>query len=119
MASQRALDRSGSAALERFRSALGIFQTVQWDMPASIIEAFISVALYEGRTAAEHSRLLGVNPQTVHRQLQDLSDQNRFRKDGYDLVKTEPDPNDRRLRHYFLTPKGWRLVDLLQQVKNT
>jgi len=89
-----------SRALQAARSSIDPTASSQ------LIQAFVAVAMNEGKTTTEISHILGTNLSTASRQLLDLGDRNRKMEPGYGLVDRRTDPMNLRSNNYFLTPRG-------------
>lgn len=109
--SEREVSAAAKRKLQSFKKALGLFQAIRQDMPASVIEVFIAVANAPGRTMVDYARDLGTGNSTMSRQLRDLSDRDRFGNDGYRLLEVIGNPQDTRAKNYFLTQRGQRLAE--------
>jgi DNA-binding MarR family transcriptional regulator len=82
-------------------------------VPTQLVQAFVKVALYEGKTLTEYADMLGANVSTASRHLLDLGERNRKMEPGYQLVESRNDPMNLRQKHYSLTRKGqmlWRAL---------
>lgn len=85
-------------------------------VPTQVVQAFLAVAVNEGRTLTELAEALGTNVSTASRQLLDLGDRNRKMEDGYKLVDRQADPMNLRVNRYTLTPKGKLLIQELAEI---
>jgi len=111
--SVRELSTASRRRLDTFRRSLGLFQALRQDIPASVIEAFITVARDPGKTMVEYAKVLGTGPSTMSRQLRDLTERDRFGNPGYMLLEAQGNAVDTRQKNYLVTQKGARLVDQL------
>lgn len=111
MSNQREVNPTTRKKLAAFRNALGLFQAIRQDMPASVIEVFIAVANGPGRTMVEYAKEVGTGNSTMSRQLRDLSDRDRFGNEGYQLLEVHGNATDTRAKNYYLTQKGQRLAE--------
>ena len=75
-------------------------------MPAAQIYVLATVALNEGKSLVELSKLTGLRHATMSRYLLDLSDKLRTGEEGYKLVNRDMDPEEYRRNMYTLAPKG-------------
>lgn len=100
--------------LSYIKRVLDVLQTIRVDFPMGAAGALVMVALNEGGTVAEYTKSSGAHAQSLHRQLLDLTDRNRFGRPGYGLIEPREAPEDRRARRYYLTAKGRELLDRLQ-----
>lgn len=85
-------------------------------VPTQVVQAFLTVALNEGKTLTEIAEVLGTNVSTASRQLLDLGERNRKREPGYMLIEVQSDPMNLRINRYALTPKGRLLLRELAQI---
>lgn len=97
-------------ALRQARTAIDPLVSTQ------LMQAFLAVALNEGKTLTEIAEQLGSNLSTASRQLLDLGDRNRKLEPGYMLVDRKVDPMNLRVNRYTLTPKGKLLYQELAQI---
>src|SRR5260370_24418543 len=88
----QSLSDDEKAAISNLEAALKQFFKLRATMPLQYITAFLLVALKEGQTVTELARGAGITPSLMTRHLSDLGRNNRYHKDGYDLVEPELDP---------------------------
>ena len=94
-------------ALRRFDRALKQVRTsIDPTVPTQLVQAFVLVALNEGKSLTELAQALGSSASTVSRHLLDLGERNRKMEPGYGLVDRRVDPMELRKNIYTLTPKG-------------
>lgn len=86
------------------------------NVSAQVLQAFLAVALHEGRSVGEIADHLGVNISTASRQLLDLADRNRKREPGFRLIKAHEDYMNLRLTRYRLTQRGKLLADSMAEL---
>jgi DNA-binding MarR family transcriptional regulator len=110
---QQELSTTQRRHLKAFQRSLSLFQALRQDIPASVIEAFITVARDPGKTMVEYGKALGTGPSTMSRQLRDLTDKDRFGNPGYQLLEVQGNAVDTRQKNYLLTQRGLRLVTAL------
>jgi DNA-binding MarR family transcriptional regulator len=89
---------------------LEYFQGHEPQIPASMIEAFLRVALNEGCSLRDIVELSGKPQSTVSRHLLDLGDRNRKGEPGLGLVSWRIAPDELRRKEYSLTAKGRGLL---------
>jgi DNA-binding MarR family transcriptional regulator len=89
---------------------LEYFQDHEPQIPASMIEAFLLVALNEGCSLRDIVELSGKPQSTVSRHLLDLGERNRKMEPGLGLVAWRIAPDELRRKEYSLTPKGRSLL---------
>ena len=97
----------------RLRSLLHIleyFQEHEPQIPASMISAFLLVALNEGCSLREVVEMSGKPQSTVSRHLLDLGERNRKGEPGLRLVAWRIAQEELRRKEYYLTPKGRALL---------
>lgn len=102
-------------SLYRFHYILDEFHKLSPHMPVAMINAFLLVAMEEGKSLREYTDMSGVPTPSMSRYLIDLSKRNRKKEEGYDLVVSHPDPMEMRRKMYRLTPKGRALRDRILQ----
>ena len=78
--------------------------------PIAYIRAFCLVARKEGLTVAEYAAQAGIPPAVMTRNLLDIGDRCRQRREGLKLVSQERDKFDLRKHRARLTPKGRKLA---------
>jgi DNA-binding MarR family transcriptional regulator len=89
---------------------LEYFQDHEPQIPASMIEAFLLVALNESCSLRDIVELSGKPQSTVSRHLLDLGERNRKMEPGLGLVAWRIAPDELRRKEYTLTPKGRSLL---------
>ena len=94
----------------RLREALKHLHTANDNFTVGIAISFLTVAMFEGRSAREYAEMLGLGTSSMSRHLLDLGDINRKREPGMRLIEQRPDPMDRRKNVYRLTAKGRALI---------
>jgi DNA-binding MarR family transcriptional regulator len=98
--------------------ALGPFAELNSRLPLRCVQAFLQIGLKEGESVAYYAAQLGVSPNTMSRNLLDISPRNRYLKDGYGLVQSRRKRNDMRTVEYFLSDKGRALLSsTLKQIR--
>ena len=75
-------------------------------VPTQLLQAFIKVALQEGKTLSEYAEELQSNLSTASRHFLDLGELDRNGNPGFNVVDRREDPVNRREKRYTLTPKG-------------
>lgn len=110
-------DAETAKSIKRLERALSLVRT-SFDASVStqLVQAFLTVALNEGKTLTEIAGILGTNISTASRQLLDLGQRNRKMEQGYMLVDRQVDPMNLRINRYALTDKGRDLVRELAEV---
>jgi DNA-binding MarR family transcriptional regulator len=86
--------------IRHFREMMG--STV----PSQIIQAFLAVALDEGRALHVYAHQLGARSATASRHFMDLADRNRYKEDGHKLILRQDNPFNEREKLMTLTPHG-------------
>jgi len=101
-------------ALERFSRALKHLRTIMGrNVPSQIIQAYLVVALDEGRPVNEYATILGASQTTASRHLMDLSDRRRSRQEGFKLLYRRDNPLDEREKLVTLSPHGKAMRQLV------
>lgn len=85
------------------------FRKLDPDMQMPMAASFLLVALNEGISRTEVMQHLGVAGSTATRNLMGLMEKGRLGRPGHGLVDQEVNPDERRWRMHYLSPKG-RLV---------
>jgi hypothetical protein len=98
------------AALSNLEAALRPFFKLRPTMPMQYVTAFLLVAHKEGQTVRELAKRAGISVSLMSRHLADLSEVNRYREPGFNLVVGTDDPMDRRTSRQRLTVSGHRVV---------
>jgi DNA-binding MarR family transcriptional regulator len=97
----------------RLRSLLRIldhFQDMSLQIPVSMVEIFLLIAMNEGCSLRELVELSGRPQSTVSRQTLDLAERNRNMEPGLGLVTWRIAPDELRRKEYYLTDKGKALL---------
>ena len=84
-------------ALQRLFRALRHFRAMMGPtVPSQVIQAFLAVALEEGKPISDYAALLGSNISTASRHFMDLSDRNRTKGEGHMMVVRQRNPMNER-----------------------
>ncbi|HMU49891.1 MAG TPA: MarR family winged helix-turn-helix transcriptional regulator [Geminicoccaceae bacterium] len=97
-------------ALRRLDNALSVFSEVQWTMPLQVAHALVRLTLNQGSSLVELAKIADQPMSNMSRHMLDLQETNRRLEPGLDLVEVNIDPNERRRKQYWLTPKGQQAV---------
>lgn len=97
--------------LGNFNRVLSLFQIIDPEMPIQMVKTYVQVALAHPEPAlmSEMADVLGLAQSSVSRNVAALSDWNRHRVTGHDLVSARENPMDRRQKLVTLTAKGIKL----------
>ena len=102
---------------DEFRSArradrlLSQFRTsIDPNIPAQMLQTFMTVAMNEGKSLTEIASLVSSNISTTSRHLLELGERNRRMEPGFNLVERRADPMNLRQNSYTLTSKGKLLL---------
>jgi hypothetical protein len=82
-------------------------------MPSSYIDAFLLVALKPGASPTDYARDLGTIQPIASRILLELGNHPRARDHELALVDRVQSPTSLVKQEYFLSPKGYRLMNEL------
>lgn len=93
---------------------ISTFREIDPDMPMTQAICLLRVALNEGRTQVELRQSLNMPSATSSRSLAALSKVYKIGKPGLDLIDWVENPEDRRAKLLYLTPKGRHLIDRLR-----
>jgi DNA-binding MarR family transcriptional regulator len=93
----------------RLLKVIDEFRKLDPDMQMPMAASFLLVALNEGISRTDVMDRLGVAGSTATRNLMGLMEQGRLGRPGHGLVDQKVNPEERRWRMHYLTPKG-RLV---------
>ena len=101
--------------LGEFNRILSLFQLIDPEMPIQMTKTFIQVALAHPEPAlmSEMADVLGLAQSSVSRNVAALSNWNRHRAVGHDLVTARENPMDRRQKLVTLTVKGIKLREAI------
>ena len=103
--------------LNQLLSCLEVFRQVDQEMPSQRIVLFLLVASRPGMRMSDVAKKLGLSSSAVSRNLSELSKWGiGINKPGVDLLYAEENPQDRREKMIYLTPKGERLVETLNKL---
>lgn len=92
---------------------LDLFRSVNQDITANHIVAFLTIAARPGITQRELREATGLGEGTVSRLVAVLSDRGVRGREGLGLVEIKLAHGDYRMRHQYLSPKGKRLFEAL------
>jgi DNA-binding MarR family transcriptional regulator len=92
------------------------FRRLDPDLPIQYALSFLTIAQHEGMSMGELAQHLGIAQSSASRNIAALSKWHSFGKAGHELVEAHEDPRERRRKLVQLTPKGQRLVKILQAI---
>jgi DNA-binding MarR family transcriptional regulator len=94
-------------ALERFSRALKHLRNMMGrNVSSQILQAYLAVALDEGKPVNEYASILGASATTASRHLMDLADRKRCRREGFKLLYRRDNPLDEREKLITLSQHG-------------
>jgi DNA-binding MarR family transcriptional regulator len=96
----------GTAPIYGMLRALDEFRRLDPDPTVQVVQAFLSVALWEGTSFQDLAGRLDVSASTISRNMRLLGQHGRGKKEGLRLVAFHEDPKDLRFKIAKLTPKG-------------
>lgn len=109
-----------SRRFERLRRAIDLLRTFDHEIPGQVISVFFYVCARNGCKTTPMPKDLGLAQSSISRCSDWLSDYHRLGKPGMGLIIKKTDPQDRRVRRLWLTPKGelvkQQIEDLLNDV---
>ncbi|MCJ2067859.1 hypothetical protein MKK75_03380 [Methylobacterium sp. J-030] len=97
-------------SLRRIKDVIGAFRSLEPNLPASYIDAFLAVALRPGLGPTDYASILGTIQPVASRTLMEIGKSARIRATSLHLVESRPHPENRRQIMYHLTPKGYALA---------
>jgi DNA-binding MarR family transcriptional regulator len=92
--------------LNELLQAIEVFAGIDKDMPMMMIKALLLLMIEDGRGPNEIAGQMGVVPGVASRHISDLGETNRKREEGHKVIEQRFDPNDKRYRRAYLTPRG-------------
>jgi len=92
------------------------FRRLDPDLPIQYALSFLTIAQHEGMSMGELAQHLGIAQSSASRNIAALSKWHSFGKAGHDLVEAHEDPRERRRKLVQLTPKGQKLVKILEAI---
>lgn len=87
-------------AIKHFRAQMGP------KVPSQIIQAYLAVALEEGKPLNHYATQLEANLSTASRHFMDLADRNRYKEDGHRLILRRDNPMNEREKLMTLSGQG-------------
>ncbi|GGD03612.1 MarR family transcriptional regulator [Pyruvatibacter mobilis] len=113
MASQTP-QRASKRTIGRLINTIEAFRVLEPDIQAQTIMTFLMAARKEGVGMREMQDHLGVARSTMSRNVGILSSTG-YRKGvpGFGLIEAREDPEDRKAKQVYLTPKGRRFLENL------
>lgn len=102
--------------IRKFRDALRLFKQEDPFTSAQLMEVFCTIAMAEGRASQDLEHELDIPKSTMSRHLAMLSKRYRKNYDGYDLIRLEENPEDRRSKLIYLTEKGKQFRDEITSI---
>tara|TARA_R100000808_G_C2140593_1_gene148418 strand:- start:177 stop:521 length:345 start_codon:yes stop_codon:yes gene_type:complete len=111
---------SSGNQLERLAKVLERVRLLNKEMPIQTLCVFLLVAnnVRKGKvtTMSDVARQLDFQNATITRNVSNLSDWTYQKKAGLNLIKTEYDPMDQRVKTLTLTKKGESFAKTLQEI---
>lgn len=102
---------SDATAIHHLTRALELIRDLDPDAPISLVLVFLCVAREAGLTGRELQKHVGVAQSTISRHTLSLGEYSYIKgKPGLQLIERVDDPRDLRLKRYFLTTLGQRLI---------
>jgi len=92
------------------------FRRLDPDLPIQYALSFLTIAQHEGMSMGELAHHLGIAQSSASRNIAALSKWHSFGKAGHDLVEAHEDPRERRRKLVELTPRGRKLVQILEAI---
>lgn len=109
--------RSTDAALGRLLNLVEKLRTVDPTMPIQTAFTLLLIAENDGMQMSGIQDRLELSAAAVSRNILSLSHYRQDYRAGHGLVRTEPDPTERRRKIVFLTKEGKRFVaSLLEEM---
>lgn len=100
------------AALRTINEVVTILRTAVSPVATlASVQTYLTLAINEGKSLTEISKVMHQTVATTSRNMLDLGDRNRRKEPGYGLVKSEQNPMELRSNMYSLSPKGRMLAD--------
>jgi DNA-binding MarR family transcriptional regulator len=106
----RELPNDDVAAIKTLLGALDPFFGLSGRLPARAVQAFLLVASDQGHSVDDYAKRARMSPNTMSRNLADISEHNRYNEPGYALVYRRENPLNRREREFRLSDKGRTLA---------
>jgi DNA-binding MarR family transcriptional regulator len=96
--------------ISRVFDLFSAFREVAPSIPASYAQAFLAVAMKPGQPTGDYAHITGMRQPVVSRTLLEIGKKSRAGGMGLGLVDSVDDNQDLRVKRYFLTPKGHKLI---------
>lgn len=113
-----ALDTEQAIAVRKAIQLLEVFRSIDENIPIGEVISFLLIAQGEtndgeGLTITELGKAGGFSLSSASRYMQSLNMKNRHGRQGHELINDPRDPNDERRKILQVTPKGRRIVGLI------
>lgn len=108
--SKNKFDDGEKSVIDAELDVLELFRTIRATMPLQYAVTLLMVARDEGKSVTEYARKLGVSNSVMSRHLLDIGERNRHMTEGFGLVTYRQNPINTREHEYYLTPKGYAMV---------
>ncbi|MBU2952192.1 MarR family transcriptional regulator [Marinobacter sp. F3R08] len=99
-----------------FNKILQEFRKYENDLPISSMLCFMEILESPGLTVSQAVNGLDLSKQSASRALKNLTHRARPGKDGIDVVRAEPLPEDYRVSQHFLNERGVELEKRIRQI---
>jgi DNA-binding MarR family transcriptional regulator len=105
-----AMPHDDERRLRSLLRVLGLFQVLSLQIPVSMVEVFLLVAMNEGCSLRDLVQMSGRPQSSVSRQVLDAGETNRLGEPGLGLISWTIAPEELRRKQYWLTGKGRALL---------
>ena len=104
------LSQDDARRISRVFAILEAFREVAPTLPASYAQAFLAVAMKPGQPSGAYAKAIGMIQPVASRILLEIGKKTRTGGPGLELVESVEDLQDLRIKRYYLTAKGRKLI---------
>lgn len=99
--------------IRRLLRICGLFLDLNGRMSMRALQAFLLIAQRPGQSVGDYARQGGLNTSTTSRLMADIGETDRWGHAGCGLIRSTPNPNNKREVEIYLTTRGEALLKQL------
>lgn len=104
------------STIRNLLKAVETIRAVDATMPVQALAAFLAIAIYEGENVNSIATRVDMPQSSASRNISSLTAWDWRKKPGLKLVEYREDPMNLSQKTLYLTPKGKRLIETIQEL---